>query len=305
MNSLLIEGMQGLGDNIYQYPIIQHLSKSHTVYLKTPWPQIYKDLHNVRFVKMESHLRTQSKNLKASTDVPFVNAPNGIRVMRLSYTAYQKMGKVPLFFGLMQSVRLSPPYRYHLALRPSLAKSQRKPHVLIKPPTIRKEWMAPSRNSKMEYFQACIGFIKHLRPDLEVVVIADVAPPDEKYDGRRPLHADTYYEKGELGVEALMDLFYTAELAIGSVGFFAPMGIALGTPTLLIHGGAGGWNHPDLINAPGEGKLDHLLPEKYCLCRNHRHECDKKIDLCKLKQKLEQHLLVKSQPSQIGNGMVV
>ena len=60
INKIYIAGMMGLGDNIYQRSFIKLLDGD--IYLRTPWPEIYKDLRNVFPVKSETILRTQRKN---------------------------------------------------------------------------------------------------------------------------------------------------------------------------------------------------------------------------------------------------
>ena len=56
--ALLIRGQWGLGDNILGRAFIKELAKVHTLYLETPWPEIYSDLE-VRFVRGQRNLRTQ------------------------------------------------------------------------------------------------------------------------------------------------------------------------------------------------------------------------------------------------------
>ena len=61
---IAIRGMQGLGDNVYQRAFIKSLVKSKEVLLETPWPEIYEDLPNIKFIKPQTKLRTQKKSLE-------------------------------------------------------------------------------------------------------------------------------------------------------------------------------------------------------------------------------------------------
>lgn len=188
-----------------------------------------------------------------------------------------------MYQGLLRSVPLEDRRKYFLKFRDTAA--ARGNYAVIRPATIRTEWGAASRNPKPEYIQFCVD---HLRErNIETIVIADVDPPDEIYDGIRPAGATRYYERGEKSLPELIDLIHGARMVIGGVGFIAPMCIALGTPALIIHGGAGGYNGPMLIDAPGEGKLTHVLPEHYCQCQDRNHNCNKTINREKLKTAME------------------
>ena len=61
---IAIRGMAGLGDNIFQRAFIKSLVKSQEVLLETPWPELYQDLPNIKFIKPNTRLRTQAKNLR-------------------------------------------------------------------------------------------------------------------------------------------------------------------------------------------------------------------------------------------------
>ena len=64
VSPLLLQGMQGLGDNLYQRAVLKYCGTQ--VALQTPWPQMYADLPNVTCVPANSHLRTQRKSEQRS-----------------------------------------------------------------------------------------------------------------------------------------------------------------------------------------------------------------------------------------------
>ena len=65
--------MKGLGDNIYQRAFVKEYVKKHrNISLDTPWPEIYKDIPNVNFIRPQTNLRTQSKNICAKKDHAWV-----------------------------------------------------------------------------------------------------------------------------------------------------------------------------------------------------------------------------------------
>jgi len=282
--TLTVEGMWGLGDNIYQLPIIKELARREKdpVYLRTPWPDLYVGIENLHFIRAYTRLRTQSKN--ADRFVGWDTPPVG-KALKLTYVRDQNRG-IPLWRGLVNSSGLRDDFKYHLSF--NLMPIPRANYAVIRPVTIRKEWAARSRNPDPMYIQATIDHL-NLR-GVRSIVVADVDPPAEEFDGPIPNGAERYFIHGEKKPQDLVDMFRTAKLVVGPVGWLAPMAMATGTPSVVIHGGAGGWNAPQILDAPCERKPIHVLPENYCRCRSHTHACDKRIDLCKLKQAIDQAL---------------
>lgn len=273
--NLLVDGMLGLGDNIYQTPIIRELARQNQVYLRTPWPQLYRDMgKNLHLGRVETKLRTQGKN-QLKNPIPPCKFPDFYRRIRLSYVPYQRKG-VAFYRGLILAAGLNG-FDYQLKLRPTC--QNRKDYAVIRPATFRQEWKALSRNPKPEYIQFAIDQLE--KKGIETIVVADIDPPHEVYDGPRP-NASRYYEFGELGLEEMIELIYRARVVVGGVGFIVPLCIAIGTPAIIIHGGVGGCSAPSLIDAPGEGRPTHVLPESYCLCQSHSHPCNKDLDISKL-----------------------
>lgn len=281
---ILVEGMYGLGDNIFQVPIIRHLclrDAPERIFLRTPWPQLYDEGRppNLFFTRPATTLRTQVKNMNRSGRYYQEPLRPPFRKARLSYVASQKLG-LPLYQGLMASLGTS--FDYHLQLRPPC--TNRKKVAVIRPATLRREWFAASRNPRPEYLQACLDHLKGA--GFHTVVVADLCSGQEYYDGSRPAGAHQYYEYGELGLWPLLNLVHSAALVVAGVGFMVPLCIALGTPALILHGGAGGWNAPEIINCPGAGAVTHVLPPAYCRCQDHHHACNKTIPAAQLRAAL-------------------
>jgi hypothetical protein len=288
MTPLWIEGMQGMGDNLYQRPIVEMWRERETgpIYLTTSWPEFYEGVQDLRFVRPNTALRTQNKNVRRYTN--WAEPPQNFRKQRISYVQYQNSG-MALYRGLLESTGFgSKQSLYHLSLpvRKDEEDIPRENFALIRPPTVRLEWAAYSRNPKMEYINAAIEMLNE--KGLKTIVLADIQPPDEVYaEGRPPRNASKYLDHGEIKPSDLPWMFRSARLVLGGVGFIVPMSIATGTPAVIVHGGAGGWNAPELINAPGDEQPIHVLPEKYCRCRDHVHKCDKTIDLWKLRTAID------------------
>ena len=158
MTPLLVEGMLGLGDNIYQIPIIKELVKQRgPLFLKTPWPQLYAGMEGVNPVHCDTALRTQRKNVEKSMNLfsipPAVSLP-----LRLSYTTYQRRGIA--FYQALTMCASLPRFQYYLRLRDHCR--QRRPYAVIRPVTCRTEWFAPARNCEPEYIQSAIRRTKFM-----------------------------------------------------------------------------------------------------------------------------------------------
>lgn len=290
--TLIIKNMLGLGDTFYTIPVIKRLIDFYAdkrLILRTAWPQIFRNIFThdqILLAPSHTKLRTQQKNEKNNLYLYDWDQNKNRCNIHINYVSDQIRG-IPLYKGLCNSVNIDPT-TYYLDYG---MENEREPFVIIRPATVRKEWYAASRNPKAEYIQYCVD--KFNEAGYMTIVVADIHEGQEDYDGLRPINATTCYERGELDTEELIDLMSKASGVIGGVGFIVPVCIALGTPAIVIHGGAGGWNHPDLINAPGKGKINHVLPDNYCRCKNHRHNCNKEIAIEKIDKAIEQLMGVK------------
>lgn len=268
MSAIFIRGMQGLGDNIYQRSVLREITAERDVYLETPWPQLYRDLP-VQCVPRLTKLRTQAKNVMRTdlawgkpppsalplTNLHYVNRPGSVIAALLEAYGIQRER---LTFDLPRFEPLP----------------ARRPYIVMRPSTLRHEWMAASRNPRSEYL---VLASEKLRRYFHIVSVADLAAV-EWADGPLP-YADEVFHKGELRVEQLLALIAGAAGVVGGVGWIVPAAIAYGVPLCLIYGGWGAHNGPARI-------LDYrlnlenvyqILPDRFCLCANRAHTCDKTI----------------------------
>lgn len=285
MKPLVIETQQGLGDNCYHRAFVKELIKTNKVYLKTPFTEVYQDL-DVRFVKDSSRLRTQNKNIQRSK-VNFVSMPPA-RVIQPKYTG------VHLANGnMVQGLELSYGIKAQSFDLPKFTKIKRdKPICVIRPASIRKEWMAVSRNPLAEYLhEASLQLMK----DYHVISVADIDNIAEH--GLQPMPvAHEYFNKGELDTSQLIGLIQSADLVVGGVGFIVPMCIASKVNLFCILGGNGAYNHPDKITheAMDLSKVTFCYPDNYCMCTDMRHQCNKTIT--NFKDKFKAYLDAKRNP---------
>lgn len=278
--AIFVRGMQGLGDNFYQVPVIYRLLEEYqTVWLETSWPQIYMehpnyDSNKLKFVKPNTTLRTQLKNIHRYEFI-YEPAPN-VPFLSLSYVMYPD---IPIHSALLKSISKED-YYYYLEL--PHPETQIEPIVLIRPPTVRAEWVASARNCLPKYIQKAIDFYNE--KGFTTVVVADIEEGLEWYDGFRPQRASLYYEKGEIDI---LSFCKKVSLIVGPVGFIVPLCIAYGIPNLIIGGGWGYYNNPCRLFVPGRGKINYISPKPLCMCTDANHNCNKTIDDSVLKEALE------------------
>lgn len=275
-----INSMWGLGDNIYQRPIVAELSKQQYIEINTPWPQLYSDLPNVTPV-MENplKLRTQLKNVNKNKKLFCRPSPNPEIKFNLRYNhrsggaLYEEMvASVPSSLKLDSIPRLSMP-RFYLSYDVACSLSSNKPIAIIRPGTIRTEWSSPARNTLPEYLCQASDLLRDM--GWHVIVIADLQPGAEELVGEMP-GGDEGYVRGQLSFEELMALSIGADLIVGEVGWIVPFSFAANQKAIIINGGALGINAPDIVTPLCHSKdtnVQYMLPDKRCNCKLPRHKC--------------------------------
>ncbi len=260
---MLIYGMQGLGDNIYQRAFIKQLPQP--IYLQTPWPELYRDLR-VRFLKPDTKLRTQKKNVARNHCWAVPSLAQQSR--RISY------GTEGIFTGMRRAFGIEPGAM-------DLPDFGRSPvdgkYAVVRPVSVRAEWRADARNPSPEYVNSSAKILRS--QGYSVVSVADLDPEHEWPVGDLP-DADIVFNHGELPVEKLLALVSNAAVVVGGIGWIVPAAIAAKVPAWIVCGGQGGFNHPNLITdcTMDLSKIHFAVPENYCRCTRREHECDKRIN---------------------------
>lgn len=272
--SLIIRGepvkvlrlMRGLGDTIYQRALID------SGVVDTPWAELFEDKPEVFCVKSDTDLRTQKKNADAYQD--WCEKPSYREEVQVDYN--------PSTLAIARNIiRVMERYLGHDHFSfdlPDFGKSPVKgKYVVIKPNTVRSEWMCPARNCKSEYINKASLMLK--KKGYKIIGIADVAEGEEWLDGIPPYVDEAYYE-GEFNIKELVSLVRGAELMVSSVGWPVPMCLATGTRLICIGGGLGRFNNPEMITDPRMEHIDEfkfIEPDEYCMCGNMNHDCKKEI----------------------------
>ena len=274
---MIIHGMMGLGDNLFERPFIKALPKP--VYLSTPWPFIFHDIPGVHFIRPQTNLRTQAKNIARHSSWLMPPAKQPARHIR-----YGTEGIIPgmiASFGVMPGAFDLPP------LPPSPEKGK---YVVVRPATVRSEWRADTRNPDPGYIG--LAALEAAKRGYLVISVADLVEGVEWMVGFPPV-ADREYHKGELPVEQLLSLVANASAVIGGIGWLVPAALSAKIPAWVICGGQGGFNAPELI-CPSESTITFAVPDNFCRCKLKQHNCDKRISNydSKLATWADQHLPV-------------
>lgn len=260
---MLIRGMKGLGDCIYQRAFLRQLPG--IVFLETPWPELYQDMPRVRCVRPATELRTQAKNIARHTR--WVSPPHGLGQLTIRY------GGNGIYNGMRNCFRVQPGLLDLPSFGPSPVAGR---YVVVRPVTVRAEWRADTRNPLPEYIALAAAEMR--QRGYQVVSVADLQPGQEW--ALEPLpDADVRYHAGELPVEQLLALLQGAAAVIGGIGWIVPASIAAGVPAWIVCGGQGGYNAPEHITdrAMDTSRLTFAVPDNFCRCTERQHTCDKRI----------------------------
>lgn len=259
---MLIRGMRGFGDGIYQRAFIKALPGDN--WLETPWPELYSDIPRLHLVRPDTKLRTQAKNLARHN--AWAPMPRGHQVQ----VAY---GKAGIIGGMRQCFRVTPKEFDLPDFGPSPEPGK---YVVVRPVTLRAEWRADTRNPLPEYIAKAAAVMR--AKGYRVVSVADLAPDKEWALEPLPV-ADVSYHAGELPVEQLLALIQGAAAVIGGIGWLVPACIAAKVPAWIVCGGNGGFNAPELItdHCMDLANIRFAVPDNFCRCVQKQHSCDKRI----------------------------
>ena len=275
---LVLHGMSGMGDCLHQRSVVRELMRSHEVWLKTPWPQVYHDMPRLHPLRVGTMLRTQAKNEKRSVYGPS-RPPAGTCEIRSSYSPSQVRAAGSVL-GAMSAVCGVPVGDFRMAVPQAWRKKAaalfhvERPVLVYRPLVARTEWGgASTRNPDPD---AYVALFRAIRERFYVVSVADLVPKVEWTVGPQ-IEADVEYHAGELDFETLAGLFARAALVFSAPGFATVLAQAVGTPAVTVFGG-----YEDARSFSAGAKFTKWLPIEPitpCACWSHAHACRKAIDM--------------------------
>lgn len=270
MKPLVIQGMKGLGDNIYQRALVRAACRTNEVWLETCWPQLYTDLP-VHPVKTGTTLRTQARNERRATTwwVP----PRKVRSAKVQYCNDLRLGS-SILRAMEVTSRLTAEPPLDLPAFDVPAMVCKRPYIVVRPATLRTEWANPARNPDTDQLALAVQWLR--AAGYHAVSVADIAPPAEVLVGEAP--ADQRFESGELSVEQMLGLVRGAAAVVGGVGWIVPAVLAYQVPAFIVLGGQGAYNAPlHLVDERLDGsRIGWGMPDRFCACTDMLHRCDKK-----------------------------
>jgi hypothetical protein len=276
---LWVKGMGGMGDNLYQRPLIRHLlAQRGQLWLSTPYPEIYADLPGVIPVRWNTlELRCQLKNMARQAEGLYQPPPPRPETVRIGYRLRDIRTSISEEMEAEARVRIPRgSFRFDLPSFSPPPVRFRRPYAVVRPVTVRREWQNAARNPEPEYVAAAAEECR--RRGMAVVCVADIDGKQEWATAALP-RADRYLVHGELALPQLMALVQGAAVTIGGVGWMVPATVAMRRPAVVISGGLGRHNAPEVLldRRMDVSRIRFLLPEPYCRCSDPRHSCRKEI----------------------------
>ncbi|MFA5150909.1 MAG: hypothetical protein WC433_08465, partial [Candidatus Omnitrophota bacterium] len=269
-----VRGFYGFGDCVYQIPFVKELAKHYdTIYLRTPFPQLYDSIPNVKFVKPRlNRLATSNRHIGKYANM-YENEDNSINYdLVFHYQRGQKanIGMAESFNNIAPTL-IQRPIDWSIPIKKEwiqeahkvLAQIHTKKKIcLLKLPSIREEWKNPARVGKPEYFQYLID--KH-KKDYYFISLANnrIEKPMAIFK-----NIDKRFEQGELTLETIIGLASLSDLIIAYHSYLIALGIATNTKTFCIFGG---YIKPDLwvdYERMSSNIIKYVAPEPFCNCFN-------------------------------------
>jgi hypothetical protein len=289
----------GFGDNFYIRPFLREVAKQHNVFLHTAVPEAFWDISGVFPVRPREgscgcKLRTQRKNIKRTVEEWF-HLPKDAKMLGWPrYHIGSHAGSNPwaafrtFFRNGVPDVDGSffPRKEWIVSAGRLIAEHGRQDHqrvVLVKPPSIRKEWISTAREPMTKYIQQAIDAVRKHSNNSFIVFIGDTQSGEEDLVKPVITGADCEFMQGELPFSTLLGMMSMSELLVSGVGNFLPIGISLMVPTFIVFGGA--YPIDELVDDEMNlSKFGYVAPDPFCACRNLRHTCNKEIGKSAMKK---------------------
>lgn len=273
---LHVKGYGGLGDQVYQRPLVRHLARERgELWLSTPYPECFEDVEGVHPVLWRAmKLRCQAKNMERTPSEVWRQVPTP-QAERISISYAHRLPRRGVLAEMEESARTRiKEFRFDLPdFGPSPVPGR---YAVIRPASVRTEWRNYARNPDPEYLCQAADLLREL--GLRIVVVGDIEPPEEELVGTMP-DGDVHWTRGQLTTRELFALVRHASVVVGGVGWLVPAAMAYRTPAVIVGGGLGRHNDPSLLtdSRMGERPIRFLLPDPYCRCGDLRHACPKTI----------------------------
>lgn len=233
---MIIRTNQGLGDCIYLRPVLKQLPHEGMI-LETPWPQVFMDIPKIKYAKPGGLLRTQRNNVMRGWEWQPNQQPDivmGAYDLRqntiIAHYCRMLLGHQPNWLDNSYALPIVD-WAARAKRLINIRNKQLKPVCLIRPNTLRGEWMCPARNPKTQYLQR---FIDTYKNKFFFISLADLQDGQEVYDGK--LKGVDWEITVSFPIETVMGMFFLSDIIITSPSFWVAMGLMLQTNMVVIYG---------------------------------------------------------------------
>jgi len=283
--NLFFEGCLGFGDNFYQRQIIKEVAKTHTVYLKATFPEVYWDIPNVKFLYPASQpLRTQKKHIESLPAETWSKKPGDAHRVRWQDIGPPATKKIQTKYVELEN---SKDFDFSFPVKNEWVEEAKKlvktlplkgkKFCIIRRPTNRREWNCPARNPKIEYYQLLIDKYKD---EYFFLGLADIKPKEEWFDGV-VTGLDKEFNKGEIPLTTILGLMKISDMIITYPSFFMIAAVALRAKCFCIWGGISA-PHYSLRKNLGLQNFSYVAAEPFCSCHTMNHKCKKDIPMSRI-----------------------
>jgi hypothetical protein len=293
--SAFFNGALGFGDGLYQRPILRALAPRYdTLYVQTTCPDFYWDIPNIRFVDPgHVKLRTQAKYLAGLPKSMFTERPVGVASLGWRYQwNLGSGGSHAEWLRQRSGVRLGQ-FDFSFPVKPEWLGAamtvlngldmKGKRLCLVRPSTIRKEWLNASRNPKAANLQLIID---RYRGEYFYLSFADIEPGAEWIDGELK-GIDAAFHHGELPLTTILGLIKLADMVITGPTWTMLAAIAERVKCFTIFGGCA--KPEQIVDASmGLQHFAYVAPDPFCNCRRGDHGCHKDIPAERIIQRFEE-----------------
>lgn len=294
-NAIRIRMYQGFGDNLYLRGHIGGLiEKGCRVWIDTPYPELFEG-EGVHYLRQKGFYRFAGKE---ADSVHFEQGRDNYGRTIDVYYAYGEMGTTKTITQAYDLFNTFEQRHFELAVKDKWVEEAKvvleahgldlsKPFTLIKPPTIRDEWVNVSRNPEPSAWNLAQRFA--VRNSEQTVSLAYIDDGVEHYDCQAPEGVTARIES-HVSYRGIIGIFALAEKIIATPSFAIPLSLALKKPAFIIYGGS--VPNSQLVDSRMDTSNYHFIePQPFCQCHKLDHECGKEIDGKVLRAELRKFLL--------------
>lgn len=288
--ALVVSGMYGMGDCLFQRAQLRELMQASDVTLETYYPPIYHDLEE-EGLKLRI-LDNPKPRIRCRTSAKVHPYPANPNRLRLSYqpATVLRAGSIPGAMFMACGLPIPSEIDFSLPV-PNLWRdwfraefldrwdTRGKPIMVYRPIVLNNVWRCEPRSPHVEAYSALFRAIRDRFFVVSVCNLAGEGKEREWIVGPEQ-EADVKLHQNELDFETMAALFKESALVFGNAGFSPVLAQAVGTPLICVYGGK---ESSKTTQAVSRHLSPHLFvePIKPCDCHNKDcgRICDKVVDL--------------------------